>query len=238
LGRRSGRRPTVPAAAVAGDDADFRMACQPALDGEGLAIGERVGDASPLKLADDAAVGLSARRQIKKPTFVAAVHLLGRSSATGTLAGGTATPGSDEEAIRRNPNLLDQQTSRRPRPKPSIHHGKHPPMLCLPNLAYLHRNCARTEKGPPDGGFAMASRGGHGSREGRRLIVETVAKVRRAYLPQKKAIKAICREFSTYADLQRPSASPRKNTASVIQVLGTPRQQPETLYHQESSAAS
>jgi hypothetical protein len=42
-----------------------------------------------------------------------AVHLLGRPSAIGTLTSGSATPGPDEEAIRCNRDLLDQQTSRR-----------------------------------------------------------------------------------------------------------------------------
>ena len=36
--------------------------------------------------------------------------------------------------------------------------------------------------------------GGHGGRVGM-LIVETIAKVRRAYFVHKKPIKAICREF-------------------------------------------
>jgi hypothetical protein len=54
------------------------------------------------------------------------------------------------------------------------------------------------QKGPADGGFTMASRGGHGAARGM-LIVETIAKVRRAYFLQKKPIRAICREVSSVA---------------------------------------
>jgi len=47
------------------------------------------------------------------------------------------------------------------------------------------------QKGPPE---RRVHNGFHGGRTGM-LIVETIAKVRRAYFPQKKPIKAICREF-------------------------------------------
>lgn len=57
--------------------------------------------------------GATVRGQIKKPTFVAAVHLLGRPSAIGTLTSVSAAPDPHEKAIRCNCNLLDQQTSRR-----------------------------------------------------------------------------------------------------------------------------
>ena len=40
----------------------------------------------------------------------------------------------------------------------------------------------------------MASMGDMGARSGM-LVVETIAKIRRAYFSQKKPIKAICREF-------------------------------------------
>jgi transposase len=50
------------------------------------------------------------------------------------------------------------------------------------------------QKGPPDGGSTMASMGDMGAERGM-LIVETVAKVRRAYFLHQKSIKAICREF-------------------------------------------
>jgi len=41
----------------------------------------------------------------------------------------------------------------------------------------------------------MASMGNMGARSGM-LVVETIAKIRRAYFVQKKPIKAICREFN------------------------------------------
>ena len=44
----------------------------------------------------------------------------------------------------------------------------------------------------------MASMGDMGAGRGM-LIVETIAKVRRAYFLQKKPIKAICREFARRA---------------------------------------
>ena len=50
------------------------------------------------------------------------------------------------------------------------------------------------QKGPRNGGFTMALMGDMGAGRGM-LVVETIAKVRRAYFLQKKPIKAICREF-------------------------------------------
>src|SRR5208282_1098677 len=51
-----------------------------------------------------------------------------------------------------------------------------------------------SKRDPRNGGFTMASMGNMGVGRGM-LIVETIAKVRRAYFLQKKPIKVICREF-------------------------------------------
>src|SRR5204863_3358799 len=56
----SGCSLAISAAAVARDDANFRMARQPSLDCGGFAIREEVDDTSPLEIADDAAVTLTA----------------------------------------------------------------------------------------------------------------------------------------------------------------------------------
>ena len=50
------------------------------------------------------------------------------------------------------------------------------------------------QSGAQDGGFTMASMGNMVAGWGM-LIVETIAKVRRAYFIHQKSIKAICREF-------------------------------------------
>ena len=50
------------------------------------------------------------------------------------------------------------------------------------------------QKGPPERRVHNGFHGGMGAGQGM-LIVETIAKVRRAYFLQKKPIKAICREF-------------------------------------------
>ena len=49
------------------------------------------------------------------------------------------------------------------------------------------------QSGPLDGGSTVASMGTWGP--ARMLVVETIAKIRRAFFAQKKPIKAICREF-------------------------------------------
>ena len=51
-------------------------------------------------------------------------------------AGVTTTSGIDENAIGRDLNVRDLQSHGRQRSKSGIHHGKHPPMLCLPNLEH------------------------------------------------------------------------------------------------------
>jgi len=83
--------------------------------------------------------GATMRGQVQEPPLIAAVHLLGLPPAIGTCARGGATPGDDADAIGSDLDIIDQQTGRRQRPKTRIHHGKHPPTQCLPNLAYLHR---------------------------------------------------------------------------------------------------
>jgi len=50
------------------------------------------------------------------------------------------------------------------------------------------------QSGPPGGGSTVASMRDMGARLGM-LVVETIAKIRRAFFVQKKPIKAICREF-------------------------------------------
>src|SRR5258706_6421797 len=50
------------------------------------------------------------------------------------------------------------------------------------------------QSGPRGGGSTVASMRDMGARLGM-LVVETIAKIRRAYFAQKKPIKAICREF-------------------------------------------
>jgi len=49
----------IAAAAVARDDADLRVTRQPGLDRAGLAIGEKVDDASPFEIANDTPVTLA-----------------------------------------------------------------------------------------------------------------------------------------------------------------------------------
>src|SRR6185437_8551803 len=50
------------------------------------------------------------------------------------------------------------------------------------------------QSGPRDDGSTVASVGDTGARLGM-LVVETIAKIRRAYFAQKKPIKTICREL-------------------------------------------
>jgi hypothetical protein len=50
------------------------------------------------------------------------------------------------------------------------------------------------QSGPRDGGSTVASVGDKGARLGM-LVVETIAKIRRAYFAQNKPIKTICREL-------------------------------------------
>jgi hypothetical protein len=50
------------------------------------------------------------------------------------------------------------------------------------------------QSGPPDGESTVASLGDTGARSGM-LVVETIAKIGRAYFAQNKPIKTICREF-------------------------------------------
>src|SRR6202035_4535374 len=51
-----------------------------------------------------------------------------------------------------------------------------------------------SNRDPRDGGSTVASVGDTGARSGM-LVVETIAKIRRAYFAQNKPIKTICREF-------------------------------------------
>lgn len=60
FGCRSVCRLAIPAAAITRDNADLGMAGQPCLNRAGLTIGEKVDDASPFEIADNAAVALAA----------------------------------------------------------------------------------------------------------------------------------------------------------------------------------
>ncbi len=50
------------------------------------------------------------------------------------------------------------------------------------------------QSGPPERRFTLASMRDMGAEVGM-LVVETIAKIRRAFFVQKKPIKVICREF-------------------------------------------
>jgi hypothetical protein len=53
------------------------------------------------------------RGQVQEPPLIVAMHLLGLSAAIGTRARSGTTPGGDKDAICSDPNVIDQQTSRR-----------------------------------------------------------------------------------------------------------------------------
>jgi hypothetical protein len=70
--------------------------------------------------------GTTLRRQIQKPSFVAAVQTVRCLPAIGALVGITAASSDDDNAIWFDGNILDYQPRWRQRPKDPIHHGKHP----------------------------------------------------------------------------------------------------------------